>query len=72
MEQVVSDLLRDIREHLNEDLKSEIMSYTTVPRGDMQAARLGVEADALIYIEPLERLIGRIDEVMADNSGSGI
>lgn len=69
---VIEEVLSACREHLQAQLESEVENYSPFPGSSFEKMRRSLDAEGREIVEPLEALISRIDECLADNRGSGI
>lgn len=72
MEQIVRELLVDLREHLDDELGNEIWNHSECPGKSREQMRKSVGPEGRRYIRPLEKLITRINMALADNAGAEI
>lgn len=74
MNDVLAELLRDCRDRLQDELESEIDANTSTPGDDvpLEKKRRSLDREGRAIVRPLDRLIARIDQVLADNRGDGI
>lgn len=72
MNAVLRELLTDVRDYLDERLDEEIDSNSTPGKTTREAKKRTMDANTLDDIAPLEALLDRIVEALADNRGGGI
>lgn len=72
MNAILRELLTDVRDFLDERLDEEIDSNSTPGKTTRKAKKRTMDANALADIAPLERLLDRVTEALADDRGGGI
>ena len=72
MEQVVRGLLVDCRAWLQEELENNVENYSSCPGSTFKKMRRSLSAEGREIVEPIEAMIARLDEALADNAAGGI